>query len=361
MSEIIDSAYKFGCGRYRQEKGLISKAGEEIKRFGKKAFIIGGKTALSIAEERLCKSLAENGVEYFVQSYSGHCSHTNADKMTELLKAEGCDMVIGVGGGRIMDFSQLIACKAELPAVNIPTSSATCAAYTTLSVLYDDTGKTVGNFYQEQELSAVLVDTEIMAGQPKRLLFSGYLDALAKYIEMKNGNAEIDTSALNMDVYTASVLAKHTYDNLVSLLPAAMEALDKREATPELEKFIYLVIPVTGIISGISKGFGQSAIAHELYYCARTLFTSEALSALHGEVVGIGLLAQSIYNCCEDTVPKLEASMKAYATPTRLSEIGIADTERNFEAIYNQMLKSPFVKNDEEHTERFKRALKHIL
>lgn len=361
MSEIIDSAYKFGCGRYRQEKGLISKAGEEIKRFGKKAFIIGGETALSITEEKLCKSLEENGVEFFMQCYTGQCSHDGADIMCEKLKEEGCDMAVGAGGGKIMDFAQLIAAKAHIPVINIPTSSATCAAYTTLSVLYDDSGKTVGNFYQELELNAVLVDTQIMAEQPKRLLFSGWLDALAKFIEMKNGKPEIDTSALNMDVYTASVLAKHTYDNLIDLLPKATEAIEKGEATDELDKFIYLAIPVTGIISGISKGFGQSALAHELYYCVRTLFTKEALSALHGEIVGIGLLAQTIYNGCDDVLPVLEKEMKAYGAPTRLSQIGIENTGKNFNSIYELTLKSPFVTHDNEHLEKFSRALHYIM
>ena len=281
MSEIIDSAYKFGCGRYRQEKEMISKAGEEIKRFGKRALIIGGPTAISITKDKLCKSLHENNVEYEICIYKGHCSYTGAGKISEVYKANNCDMIVGVGGGRIMDFAQLVACNMECPVVNIPTSSATCAAYTTLSVLYDDTGKTIGNFYQRYETNAVLVDTEIMAKQPKRLLMSGYMDALAKYIEMKNGNTDVMTDTLNMDVFTASILAKHTYDNLIKLLPKALEALEKGEPTDELEKFVYLAIPVTGIISGISKGFGQSAIGHEFYYCMRTLFTQNTLAYLH--------------------------------------------------------------------------------
>lgn len=361
MSEIIDSAYKFGCGRYRQEKCLISKAGEEIKRFGKKAFIIGGETALSITEEKLCSSLKENGIEFLVQSYAGQCSHDGADIMSEKLKREKCDMVVGVGGGKIMDFAQLIAAKVYVPVINIPTSSATCAAYTSLSVLYDEFGKTVGNFYQEIETNAVLVDTEIMVKQPKRLLFSGWLDALAKFIEMKNGKTDIDITGLNMDVYTASILAKHTYDNLIELLPKAAEAIENGKVTEDFEKFIYLAIPVTGIISGISKGFGQSALAHELYYCVRTLFTQEVLSALHGEIVGIGLLAQTIYNGCGDNLLMLENTMKAYGAPTRLNEIGIGNTEENFKAIYDLALKSPFVIHDNEHLEKFTEALRYIM
>lgn len=361
MSEIIDIAYKFGCGRYRQEKGLIEKSGEEIARYGKKAFIIGGPTALSIVKDKLCKSLDENKIGYEIYCYEGHCSYSGAEKASERFNKSDCDMVVGVGGGRIMDFAQLTACKLNCPVINIPTSSATCAAYTTLSVLYDDTGKTVGNFYQRYEVNAVLVDMDIMAKQPIRLFMAGYMDAIAKYIEMKNGKPTIDTSSMPMDIYTASILAKHTYNNLNSLLPSALDAVKKGEVTEDLNSFIYLAIPITGIISGISKGFGQSAIGHEFYYCVRTLFAQEALTFLHGEVVGIGLIAQSIYNQCEDIVPWLENVMETHDVPIRLSQIGIENTNENFEKIYNLVLKSPFVSDDYKHKERFFKALKAVM
>ncbi len=359
MSEKIDIAYKFGCGRYRQEKGLIAVAGEEIKRYGKKAFIIGGPTALGITSERLCRSLRENNIDYELCEYKGHCSYTGADRIGKLYADSGCDMIVGVGGGRIMDFSQLVASNMQCPVINIPTSSATCAAYTTLSVLYDDSGKTIGNFYQRYELNAVLVDTEIMVKQPKRLLMAGYMDALAKYIEMKNGRPDIDTESMNMDVFTAGVLAKHTYENLTKLLPDVLDALAKGEVTDDLEKFIYLVIPVTGIISGISKGFGQSAIGHEFYYCMRTLFTEETLTYLHGEVVAIGLLAQSLYNKRPDEAEFLKGIMETHGMPVKLSGIGIDPTDENFQLIYDLVLKSPFVTDDGK--ERFYSALREVM
>lgn len=361
MSEIVDVAYKFGCGRYRQEKNLISVAGEEIVRYGTKAFIVGGKTALNIVKEKLCESLKKSKIDFYMCTYSGHCSYAGAEKLAEVYKQNSCDMVIGVGGGKIMDFAKLLACKLDCPVVNIPTSSATCAAFTTLSVLYNDDGKTVGNFYQRLEVNCVLVDLDIMIHQPKRLLVSGYLDAIAKYIEMKNGNKTIDVESLSMDVFTASVLAKHVYDHLNSLLPSVLDALDKKEITEDFEKFIYLVIPVTGIISGISKGFGQSAIGHEFYYCMRTLFTEQTLKFLHGEIVGIGLIAQLYYNQLATYVPELETVMTENSVPVRLSQIGVENNQENFNKIYQMVINGQFVQDDNEHHQRFSQALKAVM
>ena len=42
---VLDTAIKFGAGRYRQEQGLLEQCGEEVKRFGKKAYIVAGADA----------------------------------------------------------------------------------------------------------------------------------------------------------------------------------------------------------------------------------------------------------------------------------------------------------------------------
>ena len=46
---VLDTAIKFGAGRYRQEQGLLEQCGEEVKRFGKKAYIVAGPRAFACA------------------------------------------------------------------------------------------------------------------------------------------------------------------------------------------------------------------------------------------------------------------------------------------------------------------------
>ena len=65
-----------------------------------------------------------------------------------------------------MDFVKRCAHFANLPVINILTSSATCAAYGALSVRYAPEGKTVGSLHYEDEVNAVIADTWILANQP---------------------------------------------------------------------------------------------------------------------------------------------------------------------------------------------------
>lgn len=54
-----------------------------------------------------------------------------------------------------MDFAKLCSHFAEIPVVNMPTSSATCAAYTPLSVRYKPDGRTVGSLHFKREIVCV--------------------------------------------------------------------------------------------------------------------------------------------------------------------------------------------------------------
>ena len=67
MSEIVDNAYKFGCGRYVCGFGVLEQVGQEVKRVAKKVFLVGGKTAISLTKERLIAGF-ENGIFPGIQS-----------------------------------------------------------------------------------------------------------------------------------------------------------------------------------------------------------------------------------------------------------------------------------------------------
>lgn len=72
--------------------------------------------------------------------FKGHCSETD---VAQLAKESGDDrsIVIGVGGGTLLDTAKALARRLDLPFVAIPTIAATCAAWTPLSVWYNDAGQ----------------------------------------------------------------------------------------------------------------------------------------------------------------------------------------------------------------------------
>ena len=210
---IREESFRIGCGRYLQKPGLIKTVGEEVLLFGKAPLIVGGKTALSITRKTIEESVAQHCDCYEVIEHRGSCNEERAKELADLTKEKGYDVIVGVGGGVLMDFAKLIAFFANLPVINIPTSSATCAAYTPLSVCYTPDGRTVGTRHFEHEVSAVLVDTAVLATQPTRLLLAGLFDALAKFLEIKQRFDENENYPLGLD--WAFLMARRSFEQLV--------------------------------------------------------------------------------------------------------------------------------------------------
>ncbi len=364
MSTKLDVAFKFGAGRYIQEPDAILLAGKEIKRFGSHVLVIGGPTAIEIVREPLVRSLCDAGVSYEIVIYDGYNTREAANKYAMFCRENHCDVVVGVGGGRIMDLAKSIAHVSEKPVVNIPTQAATCAAYTPMSVMYTEEGAAYGtvggNFYHDYEVSAVIIDETIMVHQPPRYAAAGILDAMAKFIEVQHGHSNIVFDEFNIELYSAYYLSQYTYEILERTCLKVYEDIKEHKLTKEVHDFLFINFALTSIISGVSKAFGQTALAHEMYYCARMFFTKESLEYLHGEIVGAFLILQLYYNGTPEKVPAFKEFMKRMKMPVTLKELGIPKTEENVQKIFDYLCSTPFVEDKEENHMKLMEAVKAV-
>ena len=358
---VLDSAIKFGAGRYRQEKGLLEKCGKEIARFSKKAFLVAGPRAFDAVKEKLLPSLEAAGVDYTTELYTGVCSFEAAREFADKCLEAGCDEVVGIGGGKIMDFSKAVAETAGLGTVNIPTSIATCAAFTTMSVMYTPEGakKTCWRF--EHEIDAVLVDLDVIAKCPIRYAAAGILDAMAKKIEIQNGKPKMYLTENKIDLFSAYKMAEYTYEVLEEFGPQAIEDIRKQKVTKAVADITFINIAVTGVIANITKSFSQSALGHMMYDGVRTHFTQEAKGALHGEIVAVALFTQLYYNRLSEDKEALKLFMKGMDMPLSLKELGVEPTEKNLDTLEAYLIDSPYVEQSEESYKLLHEAMKQMI
>ena len=357
---IREKSFRIGCGRYLQEPGMIQSLGREVLRLGKSALIIGGATALKITGKEIEKSLKAALVEYRIETHTGTCNDEDAGAFAELAKKEGYAVIVGVGGGVIMDFAKMVAYFANLPIINIPTSSATCAAYTPLSVRYTKEGRTLPSHHHEYEVNAVLADTAVIYTQPTRLLLSGVFDSMAKFLEIKHRyNEEVKDYPLGLDY--AYVLSVRSYKELCEKTETAISDMRNGIFSDTAEEIIFTVIAATGVISGIARGSNQCALAHKFYEITRVLFNEEAKPYLHGEIVGLGLLLQNEYNGERKRNEELLALMKKYSMPMRVSDLGIAPDEKTLIEYYERLKNTSSINaENEEECARLMLALRYL-
>lgn len=370
LDEIkLDNAYKFGAGRYIQQRQALETAAEEVGRLGKKPYIIAGPRAWEATEGRLEKTLRDAGMAFELSIYPGQNTYEKAKEHAAKAIESGCDVIMGVGGGRIMDQSKAAAYfggvelslpRGHMPVVQVPTSIATCAAFAPLSVMYTEEGASLGSLRHNFEMDAILVDMDVIAKEPPRYVASGILDGMSKMVEMQNGHDHIDIEEFDVGLVTAFTLAKYTMETYRNRGMQAVQDVANQKLTKAVEDITYLNIAVAGIISGCSKGFGQTALGHECYELIRTHFTKEAKDFIHGEIVAVGQCMQLSFNGQEDQIPALREMMKTFHMPMTLKDIGIEPTEENVEKLYQDLYHSPFVKDCPEEAERLRKAMKWL-
>ena len=363
--------FKFGSGKYFQFPGASFIAGREARHFGKKVYLIGGRTALSLISDRLKRSFADEGIAFEEEYFEGHPSIEKILQLQEAVMSSGCDVIMAVGGGRCIDLAKAAAANLSVPIITVPTSAATCAAFAPLSVIYHSDGSYDHCIWHEREVDVVLADSDILLREPRRLFASGILDAMAKYIEISNGENELNLDNTSLPLLTASHLARFVYDLLTeTAIPAVCSANKESEASlsderkallkRDLEYTVFLNIALTGIVSGITKGKGQTSVAHAFYNSMRSLFPSETSPYLHGEIVAVGTIAQLVFNGCEKDISTLKKCMASMGMPCSVSEMGIKLSDRDMSYLYKSISEKRFMVHDDIHEERLRKALEEV-
>ena len=355
---IREESFRIGCGRYLQGAGFLEKAGDEVLRLGSSALIIGGRTALEITRARLEESIRQKCKKYEFIVHTGTCNAERAKEIAAIAKEKEYDVIVGVGGGVICDFAKLCAYYALLPVLNIPTSSATCAAYTPLSVCYTPEGKTVGSQHYLYEVNAVLVDTQVIATQPVRLFLAGVFDALAKFVEIKQ-RYTVGRQDYPLGLDYAYIVSKYSFELLSTNMEQCIRDLEQGTLSDALEKVIFTTIAATGVISGIARGSNQTAIAHKFYETTRKLFYDKTREFTHGEIVGVGLLIQNHFNNEVENNELLLALMRKHALPCCVDALHIERCDANLEAYYSAICNSSAIENDAE-AQKLRASLKYL-
>lgn len=141
-----------------------------------RAVWIYGERAIEGARPYLPQSFNATGAKHLL--FKGHCSESD---VTHLVNESGSEtsVVIGVGGGAVMDTVKAVARRLGVPFVGIPTIAATCAAWTPLSVWYNDAGQALQFEIFDDANFLVLVEPQIILNAPAEYLLAGIGDTLA--------------------------------------------------------------------------------------------------------------------------------------------------------------------------------------
>jgi len=308
-------------GRYVQGAGAMNEVGKHVALLGKKALVLGGKRGLDSVKDAMKKSFSENGIEYFEEHFGGECCDQEIDRLTAIAKQSGADVIVGVGGGKALDTAKAVAEYMKVPVASIPTIAATDAPCSALAVIYTPEGVFERYFVLPHNPNLVLVDTNIIAKAPTRLLVSGMGDALATWFEAE---ACSFTKAPNMPggegTAAALALAKLCYELLLEYGLDAKIACEAHAVTPALEK----IVEANTLLSGLGFESSGLAAAHAVHDGLTVL--EETHKFYHGEKVSFGTLTQLVLQDADpDTIYEVLDFACSIGLPVTLKQLGLKD------------------------------------
>ena len=278
-----------GC--YVQGAGAIAEIGIHAARMGTNALFTGGKTALNVCGSMVEASLKDNKVGCHKEIFNGECSDKEISRLVSVAKANGADLVIAAGGGKVIDTGKGIGHEMKIPVIIAPTIAATDAPCSAVSVIYSENGVFERYLILPKNPDCVLVDTALVAKAPVELLVSGMGDALATYWEADTCAKSCKPNALTgacPPTLSSLALARLCYDTLLEYGIQAKLAVEKKSVTPAVEA----VVEANTLLSGLGFESGGLAGAHAVHNGLTVLAASHA--KFHGQKVAFGVITQMV-------------------------------------------------------------------
>lgn len=307
--------------KYVQGPGELKNLGSYAAKSGKKALVLISEGGRKRSGAQIQESFAGTGCEMFFESFNGECSKTEINRLTALAEEKGCDLIIGVGGGKIFDTAKAVAYARKVPVFICPTIASTDAPCSALSVIYTDAGVFEEYLFLPANPNMVLMDTDIIAQSPVRLTMAGIGDALATYYEaracQRSGAA---SCAGGLPTEAAMAIAKLCRDTLLAEGLKAKLALERKVCTPAVEK----IVEANTLLSGIGFESAGLAGAHAIHNGLTVL--EECHHMYHGEKVAFGTITQLVLeDVPADELEQIITFCIQVGLPVTMEQLGVKE------------------------------------
>ncbi len=255
---------------------------EAIARLGQRPLVVGGERTLATQASQLQPVLEQQQLSYSLASYSPDCSEASLASLRQSAASHQADVIIGIGGGKALDTAKLLAHQCKLPIVTIPTSAATCAAWTGLSNIYSDQGAFLYDVSLDRCPDLLILDYSLIQTAPQRTLVAGIGDALAKWYEASVSSGSSPFTLIIAAVQQARVLRDILFQKSADAL--------KEPGSEAWREVVDATVLLAGVIGGLGGAQCRTVAAHAVHN--GLTHVAAAHDALHGEKVAYGILVQ---------------------------------------------------------------------
>ncbi|MEL6938564.1 MAG: iron-containing alcohol dehydrogenase family protein [Cyanobacteria bacterium J06598_1] len=259
--------------------GVLSKSANLFAKLGKRPLVVGGQTSLKAALPFLTEPL--EALSTATAAYQKDCSEQALAELNRAADAHEADFIVGVGGGKALDAAKLLAHQQRLPMATVPTSAATCAGWTALSNVYSPAGAFLYDVGLTTCPEMIVLDYDLVATAPTRMLVAGIGDAIAKWYEASVSSGHSPHTLVIGAVQQARVLRDILFQKSASAIA--------NPGSDDWKEVVDAAVLMAGVIGGMGGAQCRTVAAHAVH---NGLTHVAAHGTLHGEKVAYGILVQ---------------------------------------------------------------------
>lgn len=292
----------------------------------KKIVILTGPNVKKLVGEKVYDILNSNGFEselYVVEN----SSINEAYNICERIKKNPVGAVIGVGGGKVIDITKIVAFKNNIPYISVPTAASHDGISSPIASIKN--GKNRTSVLVNPPLS-IIADVNIIANAPYRLTASGCGDIIAKFTSVRDWKLAKQRLGEYYGEYAASLALMSA--NLVVKHARNIRRLMEDSIRTIIEALISCSIAMC--IAGSSRPCSGSEhmFSHALDIIAEK-------PGLHGEQCGIGTIIMMYLH--GGNWEKIKNTLSIIRAPTNAKELGVEESD-----IIKALIKAKEIRKD---------------
>ncbi|TQR33103.1 oxidoreductase [Campylobacter sp. MIT 99-7217] len=264
---------------YLSDKDSLKNLDELLSSFKNPIIITGEKSYEAF--------LAHKQSSLKALRYDKTASEENINALAK--EAKEADLIVGIGGGKVLDTAKGVAESLNAELITIPTILGTCAATTPIAAVYTPKHEFKKVGYYKRTPFACVADLNLLIHSPKKYLLGGIGDTLAKFYEAYS-IIKLAKKPLEANVELGLAASKITKDILLKDTQKALKDFDEKQISPEFKRISDTILNISAAVGCFACKMGRSSGAHAIHNALSMFESTHKIE--HGVKVAYGLLVQ---------------------------------------------------------------------
>ncbi|WP_338601327.1 NAD(P)-dependent glycerol-1-phosphate dehydrogenase [Sulfolobus tengchongensis] len=232
-------------------------------------------------------------------------------KVEEAIKKTNPNILLGIGGGKVIDVTKYASFRNNLEFISIPTAPSHDGITSPFASIK---GLSKPVSVKAKEPLAIVADIEILSSAPRRLINAGIGDTIGKIIAVRDWRLASKLRGEYYGDYTASLAlmsAKHAFQ---------CTKIINKDLKYGTRMLIEALIS-SGVAMGMAGSTRPASGSEHLFAHAVELLHPEGI--LHGELVGLGTIMMAYLHGVNWR--KIRRRLKKIGFPVRAKDLGLSD------------------------------------